>query len=149
MITTKRGRLAHLTILERSELMSKIRSKDTKPELIVRQYLHGLGYRYRLHDTRLPGKPDIVLPGLKTVIFVQGCFWHWHGEECAIKPGKPRTNTSHWEEKLRRNVERDEQQHIELRAAGWRVIVVWECELKKVARGATLRRVTAELADAD
>jgi DNA mismatch endonuclease (patch repair protein) len=140
---------SNLSQTERSALMGKIRSKDTKPELIVRQYLHGLGYRYRLHDARLPGRPDIVLPKYKTVVFVQGCFWHWHGQECTIRPGKPRTNASHWEEKLMRNVERDEQQQASLRAAGWHVIVVWECELKRTARGATLGRVTGELADID
>lgn len=143
MIVTKRGRLAHLTTLERSELMGKIRSKDTKPELIVRQYLHGLGYRYRLHDTRLPGKPDIVLSGLKTVIFVQGCFWHWHDRGCTFKLNVPRSEQ--WRLKLVRNVERDSEHQAALHALGWRVLVVWECELKSFVRGATLSRVTAEL----
>lgn len=143
------GRLAMLNDVERSLLMGKIRSKDTKPEMLVRRYLHGLGMRYRLHDNTLPGKPDIVLPGRQVVIFVQGCFWHWHGETCGIRPGKPRTNPEKWEAKLQGNVARDERHRLELEAAGWRVLVVWECELRKGERGATLHRLTSEITAID
>jgi DNA mismatch endonuclease (patch repair protein) len=145
MIDTKRGRLAHLTTLERSELMGKIRSKDTKPELIVQQYLRGLGYHYELHDSKLPGKPDIVLSSLKTLIFVQGCFWHWHDQGCTFKLNMPKSEL--WRLKLVRNVERDIQQQTHLRNLGWRVLIVWECELKSAARGSTLSRITADLAE--
>ncbi|GAA3967498.1 very short patch repair endonuclease [Hymenobacter antarcticus] len=143
------GRLARLSQTERSALMSTIRSKDTKPEMLVRHYLHGLGMRYRLHDTKLPGKPDIVLPGRRVVVFVQGCFWHWHGDACGIRPGKPRTNRAQWETKLQGNVARDEKHRLALQAAGWRVLVVWECELKRGVRGATLHRLTSEITAAD
>ena len=145
----KEGPFAHLSPTERSALMGKIRSKDTKPEMLVRRYLHGLGMRYRLHDTRLPGKPDIVLPSRRVVIFVHGCFWHWHGEACGIRPGKPRTNPAQWEAKLQGNVARDERHRLALEAAGWRVLVVWECELRKRERGATLHRLTNELLAGD
>ncbi|MCA8830507.1 very short patch repair endonuclease [Hymenobacter pini] len=136
---------ANLTPIERSNLMGKIRSKDTKPEMLVRHYLHGLGYRYRLHDPRLPGKPDIVFPSRRTVIFVQGCFWHWHGEQCNIRPGKPRTNPEKWEAKLKGNVARDQRHQQALREAGWKVLVVWECELKAAIRQETLDRLVGEI----
>lgn len=134
---------------ERSAHMRTIRSKDTRPEMLVRRYLHGMGLRYRLHDTRLPGKPDIVLPGRRVVIFVQGCFWHWHGEACGIRPGKPRANPSYWEPKLAGNVARDAQHRRALEAAGWRVLVVWECELRKKERGATMHRLLGEITAVD
>ena len=139
------GRLAKLSESERRAHMSTIRSKDTKPEMLVRRYLHASGLRYRLHDAMLPGKPDIVLPGHRVIIFVQGCFWHWHGEACDIRLGKPRTNSERWEAKLRGNVARDECHQKALREAGWRVLVVWECELKKAVRGATLHRLLSNI----
>lgn len=123
----------------RSFNMSRIRGRDTKPELLVRQYLHGRGLRYRLHAKHLPGKPDIVFPGLRTVIFVHGCFWHRH-EGCRYFV-VPKTRTEFWLTKIGRNVANDERQQNELRAAGWRVLTVWECELKPALRERTLERL--------
>lgn len=113
---------------ERSRNMSLIRSSDTKPEEYVRRYLFSMGFRYRKNDKRLPGKPDIVLPKYKTVIFVNGCFWHMHG--CS-RSRLPKSNLSYWEPKLMRNIERDKQNYYDLERLGWKVIIVWECELKK------------------
>lgn len=112
---------------KRSEIMSKISGKETKPEILVRQYLFRQGFRYRKNDERLPGKPDIVLPKYKTVIFVNGCFWHGH--DCPA--GKlPNTNREFWETKIKSNIERDKRNYEELERAGWKVIVIWQCELK-------------------
>ena len=108
--------------------MSRIRGKDTKPELLLRRLLHRAGYRFRLHAPDLPGKPDIVLPKYRTVIFVHGCFWHRH-EGCS-NATMPKSRTEFWEEKFRRTVERDEAKQRQLEALGWRVVVVWECDLK-------------------
>jgi len=114
---------------KRSEVMSKIGSKDTKPELIFRKALFIEGYRYRTHVKELPGKPDIVLPKYKTVIFVHGCFWHYH-ENCP--EGRiPDTNSKFWKNKLIKNIERDKKHQKELEDMGWNVIVVWECEVEK------------------
>lgn len=113
---------------ERSLNMSHIRSKDTKPEKIVRKYLFHEGFRYRKNDKRLPGKPDIVLPKYKTVIFVNGCFWHMHN--CS-RARLPRSNNTYWESKIKRNVERDQQHYQQLKETGWKVLIIWECELKK------------------
>lgn len=113
---------------KRSELMSRVRSKDTKPERIVRSLLHQAGYRFRLHRNDLPGKPDIVLPKYHTVVFVHGCFWHGH--KCP-KGARPVTNTQFWEAKLDRNIKRDARNTLLLKSAGWKVIVIWECETKK------------------
>jgi len=112
----------------RSYNMSQISGKDTKPEMIVRKFLHANGFRYRLHVKDLPGKPDLVLPKYNSVIFVHGCFWHVH-EECDYFK-LPQTNTEFWEKKLYRNKKRDENHIQKLREMGWNVIVVWECELK-------------------
>lgn len=113
---------------KRSEIMSKIRGKETKPEIIVRKFLFSKGFRYRINDARYPGKPDIVLPKYHTVIFVHGCFWHGH-ENC--KASKlPQTNSDFWEEKIGRNVERDRDNIEALKSMGWKVIVVWDCEIK-------------------
>lgn len=117
-----------LTPEQRSERMSRIHSKDTKPEIRLRQALHRLGFRYRLHGRALPGKPDIVLPRYKAVVFVHGCFWHRH-EGCKIA-NVPKSNTEFWVEKFDRNVLRDKEVRHGLEAAGWNVIVAWECELK-------------------
>lgn len=111
--------------------MSKIRSKNTLPEMIVRKYLHSKGFRYRLHDKKLPGKPDIVLPKYKTAIFIQGCFWHGH-EGCKYHR-IPKSNTEYWSGKICRNVSRDQLNQKALRESGWNVILVWECELKRDA----------------
>lgn len=116
--------------------MSQIKGKDTKPELLVRQYLHTQGLRYRLHDKALPGKPDLVLPKYKTIVFVHGCFWHKH-EGCRYFV-VPKTRTDFWLNKIGKNVVNDERQQAELSAAGWKVLTVWECELKPAVRERTL-----------
>jgi DNA mismatch endonuclease (patch repair protein) len=113
---------------QRSALMSKVRGKNTRPEERVRSILHHLGFRFRLHRKDLPGTPDIVLPKYRTVIFVHGCFWHRH-PGCK-KASMPQTNKEFWERKLARNVERDAVVSEKLTRIGWRVLVVWECELK-------------------
>ncbi|MGR9448287.1 very short patch repair endonuclease [Rhizobium leguminosarum] len=107
--------------------MSRIRSRDTSPELALRRALHARGLRFRVNDRRLPGKPDIVLPRFKTVILVHGCFWHRH-DGCKIA-STPKSNTAFWEEKFARNVARDVRNTSDLNGLGWNVIVVWECEL--------------------
>jgi DNA mismatch endonuclease (patch repair protein) len=117
--------------------MSKIHSQDTKPEAIVRKYLFKHGLRYRKNDKRYPGKPDIVLPKFHTVLFVHGCFWHCH-EGCSDFV-IPKSNTDYWLPKLQRNRQRDEANINTLKSAGWRVLVIWECELKKPVREERLR----------
>lgn len=111
--------------------MSKIRSKNTVPEMTVRKYLYSRGFRYRLHDKKLPGKPDVVLPKYKTAIFVQGCFWHAH-EGCKYHR-IPKSNTDYWLKKIGNNISRDQLNQQTLRNLGWKVVVVWECELRKDA----------------
>jgi len=116
---------------QRSHMMSGIRSKDTKPELIVRSVLHSLGYRFRLHRRDLPGSPDIVMPRHETVIFVHGCFWHRHtGCKFAYSP---KSRMEFWEKKFEKNIERDRRVQRQLRQLGWRVIVVWECQTSDLA----------------
>jgi DNA mismatch endonuclease (patch repair protein) len=127
------------TTSTRSYNMSRIRGKDTKPEMLVRQYLHARGLRYRLHTKELPGKPDLVFSGLRTVVFVHGCFWHRH-EGCRYFV-VPKTRTDFWLNKIGRNVVNDERQQEELRNQGWRVLVVWECELRPLNRERTLERL--------
>lgn len=113
----------------RSRLMSRIGSKHTKPELVVRKLLHGLGYRYRLHRKDLPGRPDVVFTGRKKAIFVHGCFWHGHG--CKI--GRlPKSNQAFWSHKIERNRQRDHEKSSELEQIGWAVATVWQCELKQL-----------------
>ncbi|MBC8787302.1 DNA mismatch endonuclease Vsr [Pseudomonas fluorescens] len=112
----------------RSRMMAGILGKNTRPELIVRRYLHACGYRYRLHRKDLPGKPDLVLPKYKLVIFVHGCFWHRHAN--CVYATSPSSRRDFWEEKLNGNISRDQRQISLLNAEGWRVIVVWECGLK-------------------
>ncbi|MDE2988746.1 MAG: DNA mismatch endonuclease Vsr [Chloroflexota bacterium] len=115
----------------RSEIMSGIRSRGTRPEMAVRRLLHSLGYRYRLHVAELPGKPDLVFPGRRKVIEVRGCFWHQHEDpECRIAR-KPRSNRDYWLPKLARNVERDAEHEQKLGALGWEVLVIWECEVRR------------------
>lgn len=111
----------------RSRNMAAIKGRDTKPELTVRKVLHRLGYRFRLHRRDLPGTPDIVLPKYQTVIFVHGCFWHRH-RGCAFT-ANPKTRMAFWEQKFRKNIERDNRNQEQLSASGWNVVVVWECEL--------------------
>ena len=124
---------------QRHECMSHIRSKNTKPEQLVRQALWHQGFRYKLHVKDLPGKPDIVLPKYKTVIFINGCFWHGH-EGCndfVI----PKSNTAFWLDKITRNKQRDFCDETALVAAGWHVVTIWECELKKAFREKTIEQL--------
>ena len=118
----------HFSKEKRSWIMSRVRSKDTKPEIAVRKMLHGAGFRFRLHVTALAGTPDIVLPKWKTVIFVHGCFWHRH-EGCK-KNRTPKTRPDWWTLKFNRTVARDLTYHKALEAAGWKVVTVWECEIR-------------------
>ena len=114
----------------RSWNMSRIQSRDTKPEKTVRSILHGLGYRFRLHQKNLPGKPDIVLARYNSVIFVHGCFWHRH-KDCK-NASVPKTKKTFWKGKFKANIERDIKVKNELKSNGWRVLVVWECELNDI-----------------
>lgn len=148
-----------MTPEQRHRCMSHIRSKATKPELLVRQWLWGHGYRYRLNVKSVPGKPDIVLRTYRTAIFVNGCFWHGHGVrmrecgnalmcECAENSACckiPQTNRSFWLEKIRRNQERDQRNYALLQDNGWQVIVVWECQLKPDKIERSMREVELAL----
>lgn len=125
----------------RSYNMSRIRSKNTKPEEIVRKYLFSQGFRYRKNDSRLPGKPDIVLPKYKTVIFVNGCFWHGH-TGCRYFVW-PKSNAEFWKAKIQGNIERDKTNYTLLTDMGWRILVIWECELKKACIDENLQNATA------
>ncbi len=127
----------------RSYNMSRIKGKDTKPEEMVRKYLFSKGFRYRKNVAKLPGKPDIVLKKYKTCIFVNGCFWHKH-EGCKYFVW-PKSNTEFWENKINTNAERDEKEYRLLKEAGWNVIIVWECELKKEKREETLNNLVDTL----
>lgn len=122
----------------RSALMTRIRATNTQPEMAVRRMLHGLGYRYILHDKRLPGRPDLVFPSRHKVIFIHGCFWHGHS--CG-RGFRPKTNGAFWAKKLDRNKERDEEQIRELKGLGWQVLTVWECEV----RGCEMSRLEQRL----
>src|SRR5690554_3756341 len=108
--------------------MSRIRSKDTKPEMLIRRGLHRMGYRFRLHDNRLPGRPDLVLPKYRTVIQVRGCFWHQHDSPHCPDSRLPKSRKDYWHSKLTRNRERDIMNDQLLDSLGWSVLVVWECE---------------------
>ncbi len=110
--------------------MGLVRHKDTKPELCVRRFLHAAGLRYRLHDKGLPGKPDIVFPSRRVVVFVHGCFWHRHSEPTCKLARLPKTKLDFWRPKLDGNAERDARNVAALEAGGWRVVVVWECQTK-------------------
>ena len=126
----------------RSYNMSRIRSKDTKPERLVRKFLHKNGFRYRLHVKNLPGKPDIVLPKYKTVIFIHGCFWHGH-EGCKYYV-VPKTRTEWWLEKIGKNTGNDEKVEIQLIQQGWKIIKIWECSLKKTTIENTLKNILTQ-----
>lgn len=132
-----------MTPEQRHRCMSHIRSRDTKPEMIVRRWLWRQGYRYRLNVKQLPGRPDIVLTKLSTVIFVNGCFWHAH--EGCDKYRVPLTNVDFWTAKFHRNRERDERNYRLLHKMGWYVLVVWECQLSKENRSATLLALSRRL----
>lgn len=113
---------------KRKEMMSSVKQRHTKPEIAVRKLLHRLGYRFRLHNKKLPGTPDIVLPKYKTVIFVHGCFWHQH-ENCR-KARRPTSNVEFWNEKLDKNIERDKRKESELLEADWNILTIWDYEIK-------------------
>lgn len=125
----------------RSANMSAIRSKDTKPELKVRRAAHAMGLRFRLHRRDLPGNPDLVFPRHRIALFVHGCFWHGHG--CKRGGSGPKSNTSYWAPKIERTQKRDAAAREALEARGWRVVVLWECELSNEVVGATLHQTFA------
>lgn len=127
----------------RSYNMGRIRSKDTRPEMIVRKYLFSHGYRYRLHDRKLAGKPDIVLKKFRTAIFIHGCFWHGH-EGCKYFV-IPKTRTEWWMKKIGVNIQNDDKNLNALKQAGWHTIVIWECELKNDKMGSTLENLIRQL----
>lgn len=127
----------------RSYNMSRIRSKNTKPELLVRKYLHRLGFRYRIHVAKLPGKPDIVLTRYKTVVLIHGCFWHSH-KGCKYFQ-IPSTRQDYWIPKLKTNKQKDRKHLIEIQHLGWKTIVIWECELKKERQHGTLEELVGQL----
>ena len=118
----------HKVSEQRSRNMSAIKSKNTKPEIKVRKLLHSMGYRFRLHSKDLPGSPDIVLPKYKTVIFVHGCFWHRH-QNCKYA-STPKTRQEFWNKKFNENINRDKINQENLSSKGWKIIIIWECEIK-------------------
>lgn len=128
---------------KRSYNMSQVKNKETKPEVFVRKYLFANGFRYRKNDKCLPGHPDIVLPKYKTVIFINGCFWHQH-ENCKYS-ALPKTNRAFWTEKLACNKLRDKEKIEQLKSMGWRVIAVWTCELRPKVRQDRLVRLCGEI----
>lgn len=133
-----------MTPEQRHRCMAAIKSNDTEPEMLVRRYLHALGYRYGLHNKKLPGSPDIVLRRLRTVIFINGCFWHGH-DNCKYYR-LPKTNPDFWRTKIEANRARDARSTAALRTLGWHVIVIWECQLKtEEFRSKTLRELAATL----
>ena len=127
MFTTEDGTTDVLTPDQRRLVMSRIKGKDTKPELLIRYGLHRRGLRYKLHGADIPGKPDMVFPKYRTVVFVHGCFWHGHG--CSLFKW-PKARAAFWKTKISRNMERDREVRVALKTAEWRSIVVWECALK-------------------
>ena len=132
-----------LTPSQRHRVMASIHSASTQPELKLRHALWYQGFRYRINDTRLPGRPDIVLPKYRTVVFMHGCFWHGH-KGCPTSHF-PKTNADFWTAKIARNQERDQEVWRKLEAKGWSVIIVWECQLKKANLDDTVARVSAEI----
>ena len=132
-----------MTPEQRHRCMSRIRSRDTKPELVVRRWLWHQGYRYRLYVKALPGRPDIVMRKWRTVIFVNGCFWHGH--DCDCNKRRPSTNAKFWQDKITRNLERDARNQSLLQASGWHVLVIWECQLSVKNRQHTLRELDVQL----
>lgn len=128
-----------LTPEERSERMSRVRSRDTKPEMTVRRLVHSMGYRYRLHRKDLPGTPDLAFPARKKAIFVHGCFWHGH--DCRLGARPPKSRQDFWLPKLEGNRARDERKRAALAERGWRSMVVWECEVKAKDKAALMARI--------
>ena len=114
----------------RSEIMSHIRAKGMKPEMLVRRLAHSMGYRYRLHRKDLPGSPDLVFPGRRKVIFVHGCFWHQHADPACKIARLPQSNRGYWLPKLERNAARDAEHTAKLDELGWEVLILWECEVE-------------------
>lgn len=131
-----------LTPTQRSERMSRIRSRDTKPEIALRKALHSLGFRFRVRKTGLPGKPDLVLAKYRCVIFVHGCFWHRH-PGCKVAT-TPKSNTEFWVEKFTRNVDRDKRVQKQLEEDGWHVITVWECDVDTPAKALSTAGVVSQ-----
>lgn len=130
----RRGKMIDTVSAERrSEIMSRIRGKDTKPEMRVRRMVHAMGYRYRLHRKDLPGRPDMTFPRLGKIIMVHGCFWHQHDDPDCPANRRPKSNQDYWNAKLDRNMVRDAENYSALRELGWEVLVVWECQLKDTA----------------
>lgn len=132
---------------KRSQIMACVRSQDTKPEIIVRKALFGLGFRFRLHRKDLPGTPDIILPKYKAVIFVHGCFWHGH-EGCK-RADLPTTRQEYWRDKITRNKSRDKTSQSNLEAAGWKALIVYECELTVKKRVDTINNLVSQLKSPD
>lgn len=125
----------------RSMNMSHIRSKDTKPEIIVRSFLHKSGFRFRKNDKRYPGKPDVILPKYKTAVYVNGCFWHMHNCDKFVWP---KSNSDYWTSKLTNNRNRDLRYYQEMESKGWRVIVVWECEISENRLNCLINEIKGE-----
>lgn len=117
-----------ITADQRSDIMRRIKSRDTSPEMTVRRLVHGMGYRYRLHVKELPGSPDLVFPGRRKVIFVHGCFWHRH-PKCRFST-TPKTRVAYWQEKFEKNIARDKRNLKELKKNRWKFLVIWQCEIK-------------------
>ncbi|HEX8526570.1 very short patch repair endonuclease [Allosphingosinicella sp.] len=134
-----------LTPEARSERMARIRGKNTTPEMIVRRELHSRGYRYRVHGNPLPGSPDLVFPARKKALWVHGCFWHFHQDPCCPIAKLPKSRTDYWLQKFARNGLRDERVARELLEMGWGAFTIWECQLRKTHRQATLAAVEAFL----
>jgi len=130
----KRSSLDVFSARQRSELMGRIRSRDTKPEMRVRRLVHGMGYRYRLHVRNLPGSPDLVFRPRHKVVFVHGCFWHQHKGCSGSRMPKSPERLGYWQAKLTGNVVRDQKNETKLRDMGWQVLVIWECETKDLDR---------------
>jgi DNA mismatch endonuclease (patch repair protein) len=128
-------------MIDRSEIMRAVRSRDTKPEMIVRRLVYGLGYRYRLHRPDLPGKPDLTFLGRRKVVFVHGCFWHGH--DCARGARVPKNNQEYWIAKIARNKAREARDYDRLREMGWSVLTIWECETKHLSLEVRLRAFLA------
>lgn len=120
-----------ITLERRREIMSNIRAKGMKPEMTVRQITHAMGYRYQLHRKDLPGKPDLVFPSRRKVIFVHGCFWHQHTDPACKIARRPQSNQDYWLPKLARNATRDAEHQADLKKLGWKFLVIWECKIQK------------------
>lgn len=128
----------------RSEIMRNVKGKHTKPEIIVRKFLHSKGFRFRIHDKKLSGHPDIKLTKYKTVIFINGCFWHGH-ENCRIYV-MPKSNVEFWNNKITKNISKDKGIISKLRELGWNVLIIWECDLKSKKREQTLSSLVDKIA---